>query len=304
MIRVRVPASSANMGAGFDTLGIALNLYSVLEVEETDSGLEIITRTHGGVVHNDKTNLVYRAMDEVFNAVGYVPKGIKINQDSKIPMTRGLGSSSACIIGGMLAANVISGRQLKYKEILNLATKMEGHPDNVAPALYGGLCVSADIDGKTVVNSTKLLHNIKFAVMIPDFFVATRKSRGVLPDTVDFGDAAGNISSALMFYSSLVKGDFKSLRYGVGDKLHQPYRKHYIDGFDEIFDMTYQCGSYATYLSGSGPTIMSIIDGDDYSFRGRMEQFFSDNAHKWRCMILECDNVGSVVSVTDRKERI
>ena len=139
MIRVRVPASSANMGAGFDTLGIALNLYSVLEVEEAESGLEIITKNHGGVVHNDKTNLVYRAMESVFDAVGYIPRGIKISQDSKIPMTRGLGSSSACIIGGMLAANVISGRQLKYSDILNLATKMEGHPDNVAPALYGGL---------------------------------------------------------------------------------------------------------------------------------------------------------------------
>lgn len=299
MIRVRVPASSANMGAGFDTLGIALNLYSVLNVEETDAGLEIITKNHTGIVHNDKTNLVYRAMDRVFSEVGFTPKGIRIHQDSKIPMTRGLGSSSACIIGGMLAANVISKRQLKYNEILDLATDMEGHPDNVAPALYGGLCVSARIDNKTVTNSEKLCHSIKFAVLIPDFFVATRKSRGVLPDTVAFSDAVGNISSALMFYSALVKGDMKSLRYGVGDRLHQPYRKHYIDGFDEIFDMTYQSGSYATYLSGSGPTIMSIIDGDDFAFRSKMEQFFSDNAHKWRCMILECDNVGSVVSVTE-----
>ncbi len=304
MIRVRVPASSANMGAGFDTLGIALNLYSILELEETDGGLEIITKGHNNVVHNDKMNLVYRAMDIVFKEVGYTPSGLKIVQDSKIPMTRGLGSSSACIIGGMLGANVISGRQLKYNEILDLATNMEGHPDNVAPAMYGGLCVSARIDGKTVVNSTKLLHNIKFAVMVPDFFVATRKSRGVLPESVAFSDAVGNISSALMFYSALVKGDMDSLRYGVGDRLHQPYRKHYIDGFDDIFEMTYECGSYATYLSGSGPTIMSLIDGDDHTFKGKMERFFSDNAHKWRCMILECDNVGSVVSVTNKKERI
>ncbi len=304
MIRVRVPATSANMGAGFDTLGIALNLYSNLEVEETESGLEIITKFNSGIVHNDKTNLIYRAMDTIFKEVGYTPGGLKITQESRIPMTRGLGSSSACIIGGMLAANVMSGRQLKYNEILNLATDMEGHPDNVAPAMYGGLCVSAKIDGKTVVNSTKLLHNIKFAVMVPDFFVATRKSRGVLPENVEFSDAVANISSALMFFSSLAKGDLDSLRYGVGDRLHQPYRKHYIDGFDEIFDMTYECGSYATYLSGSGPTIMSIIDGCDCTFKGRMEKFFSDNAHKWRCMILECDNVGSVVSVVGKKERI
>lgn len=299
MIRVKVPASSANMGAGFDTLGIALNLYSVLEIEETDGGLEIITKPHSGAVHNDRTNLVFRAMDKLFNEVGYSPKGLRIVQDSKIPMTRGLGSSSACIVGGMLGANVLSGRKLRYNEILDLATQMEGHPDNVAPAMYGGLCISACADGKTMVNSQKICHNIKFAVMIPDFFVATRKSRGVLPETVDFRHAVGNISSALMFYSSLVKGDFTSLRYGVSDNLHQPYRKHYIDGFDHIFDMTYECGSFATYLSGSGPTIVSIIDGNDHGFKGRMEKFFSDNEHRWRCIMLECDNVGSVVSVTD-----
>ncbi len=112
MIRVRVPATSANMGSGFDTLGIALNLYSRLEIEETDGGLDIITVNNSGNVQNDKTNLVYRAMDRVFRETGYRPKGLRIKQDSAIPMTRGLGSSSACIIGGMLAANALSGRTI------------------------------------------------------------------------------------------------------------------------------------------------------------------------------------------------
>ena len=145
MIRVRVPASSANMGAGFDSLGVALNLYSNLEIEETEGGLQIISSTMG-----DKSNLVYRAMERVFDEVNYVPKGIRIKQESKIPMTRGLGSSSSCIIGGMLAANVMSGRRLSYPEILNLAADMEGHPDNVTPALFGGFCVSAMEDGSVI----------------------------------------------------------------------------------------------------------------------------------------------------------
>ena len=251
MIRVRVPASSANMGAGFDSLGVALNLYSNLEIEETEGGLQIISSTMGGTVHNDKKNLVYRAMERVFDEVNYVPKGIRIKQESKIPMTRGLGSSSSCIIGGMLAANVMSGRRLSYPEILNLAADMEGHPDNVGPALYGGLCISASIDGRTVVKSTKLCYDLKFAVMIPDFYVATKKSREALPQTVRLKDAADNISSALMFYNSVISGDFENLRYGVNDKIHQPYRKRYIEGYDEIFDKTYELGSCATYLSGS-----------------------------------------------------
>lgn len=299
MIKVKVPASSANMGAGFDALGIALNLYSVLEVSETESGLEIVTFTSGGTVQNDKTNLVYRSMQRVFNEVGFSPRGIKIRQESHIPMTRGLGSSSACIVGGMLAANVMSGRPLKYPDILTLAADMEGHPDNVGPALYGGICISVKTGDGVVSKSTKLMHKLKFAVMIPDFFVATRKSRGALPDMISIKDAATNISSALMFYRSIIEGDFKMLRYGVADKIHQPYRKKYIDGFDEIFDKTYEYGSLATYLSGSGPTIMSILDGNAEEFSSRMRRFFCEGSHKWRCMILECDNVGSVVSVTD-----
>ena len=297
MIRVRVPASSANMGAGFDSLGVALNLYSNLEIEETEGGLQIISSTMGGTVHNDKKNLVYRAMERVFDEVNYVPKGIRIKQESKIPMTRGLGSSSSCIIGGMLAANVMSGRRLSYPVILNLAADMEGHPDNVGPALYGGLCISASIDGRTVVKSTKLCYDLKFAVMIPDFYVATKKSREALPQTVRLKDAADNISSALMFYNSVISGDFENLRYGVNDKIHQPYRKRYIEGYDEIFDKTYELGSCATYLSGSGPTIISILNGESNGFKSKMEQFFSEKSHKWRCLILECDNVGSVVSV-------
>lgn len=297
MIRVRVPASSANMGAGFDTLGIALNLYSVLEVSERESGLVIITNTSGGTVHSDESNLVYRAMKRVFDEVDYHPAGLYIKQDSKIPMTRGLGSSSACIVGGMLAANVLGDRKLSYDDVLNLASDMEGHPDNVGPALYGGLCISANVGKKTVVKSTKLCNNLKFAVMIPDFFVATRKSRGALPDFVAMKDATANISSALMFYYSLVSGDFSELRYGVNDRLHQPYRKRYVDGFDDIVKKTYEFGSLATYLSGSGPTIMSITDGENTDFASNMEKFFRDNSHKWKCMILECDNVGSVVSV-------
>lgn len=296
MIRVRVPATSANMGAGFDTLGIAFNLYSRLEIEETDRGLEIITVNNSGNVQSDKTNLVYRAMDCVFRQVGYKPGGLRIRQDSAIPMTRGLGSSSACIIGGMLAANALSGRMLAYSEIMDLAAGMEGHPDNAAPALYGGFCVSVSENGRIFVKSTKLRNDLKFAVMIPDFFVATRKSRGALPEFVSLRDAVFNISRASLFQAALVTGDYELLRYGAEDRLHQPYRKSYIDGFDGIFEETYRLGSKATYLSGSGPTIVSILTGSGERFKRGMESFFSENSHQWRCMLLECDNVGSVLS--------
>lgn len=296
MIKVKVPASSANMGAGFDTMGIALSLYNRMTIEEIPEGIEIYASEGGKFAPKDENNLIYRAMQNVFDSVGYKSKGIRIKQNSDIPMTRGLGSSSACIIGGMLAANIISGRRLTYNEIMHLAAKMEGHPDNVGPALYGGFCVSVMLDNETVVKSRKLTSNIKFAVMIPDYFVATRKSRGALPETVPFKDAAFNVSRALLFRDALVEGDMRLLRAGADDRLHQPYRKAYIDEMDKIFEKTYEFGSNATYLSGSGPTILSVLDKNYGDFAREMQNFFIKNNHEWKCMILDADNVGAVVS--------
>ncbi len=296
MIKLRVPASSANMGAGFDTLGVALGLYNRITIEEIPEGLEVINKNTQSFIPRDKNNLIYRAMLELFRHVDYKPKGYRIAQNSSIPMTRGLGSSSACIVGGMLAANVISHRQLSYNEVIHLAAKMEGHPDNVGPAMYGGFCVSLTDGDTTIIKSTKIENDIKFAVIIPDFFVATRKSRGVLPSMVDFKDAVYNISHASMFQAAMLTGDMSALRLGVKDRLHQPYRKGYIDGMEEIFDKTYSLGSHATYLSGSGPTILSVLDGDYDAFCTGMQEYFKENSLKWKCMILPIDNVGAVVS--------
>lgn len=296
MVKVRVPATSANMGAGFDTLGIALNLYNRMEISEIPHGLIINVINKADYIPLDERNLIYRAMMQIFDKVGYKPSGLKIIQDSDIPMTRGLGSSSACIIGGMLAANVLSGRQLSYKEIAHLAAKMEGHPDNVGPALFGGFCTSLMTQNHTIVNSTKICSDIKFAVMIPDYFVATKKSRRILPEYVPFEDAAYNISRALVLQSALISGDVSQFKIGVSDKLHQQYRREYIEGMDEIFEQSYKSGSLGTYLSGSGPTILSFLNNDHEEFAARMEDFFKKNSYRWTCKILDIDNVGAVVS--------
>ncbi len=296
MVKVRIPATSANMGAGFDTLGIALNLYNRLQIEEIPSGLDIRVLNAADYIPLDERNLIYKAMAVVFDEVHYQPLGLRITQNSDIPMTRGLGSSSACIIGGMLAANVLSGRTLPYSRIIQLAAEMEGHPDNVGPALFGGFCVSLMTDHRTMVHSTKIQPHIKFAVMIPDYFVATKKSREVLPEMIPFRDAVFNISHASILQAALISGDTTQLKTGVQDRLHQPYRKSYIDGFDEIFEKTYAAGSLGTYLSGSGPTVLSFLDGNYAGFKAEMESFFKKNSHKWTCKILDIDNVGAVVS--------
>lgn len=296
MIKLRVPASSANMGAGFDTLGVALSLYNRIQIEEISSGIEIYNAGGESFVPRGENNLIYRAMKVVFDEAGYVPSGVRISQNSDIPMTRGLGSSSACIIGGMLAANIISGRRLSYDDIIHLAAVMEGHPDNVGPALFGGFCISLTDGGNTIVKSKKINPAIKFAVMIPDYFVATKKSRVALPEEIPLKDASFNILRALLFREVLVSGDMKSLRIGAEDRLHQQYRKSYVENMDSIFEKTYELGSRATYLSGSGPTILSVLDGNYRGFTQGMKRFFAENEHSWRCMTLDVDNVGAVVS--------
>lgn len=305
MVEVRVPATSANMGAGFDTMGIALNMYNVIGVRETDKGLKITNKNSGEYIPVNESNLIYKAVTRVFDEVGYIKKGLEITQKSDIPMTRGLGSSSACIIGGLLAGNAISGNKLDRHKLLQLAVEIEGHPDNVVPAMYGGFCISVMQNGEADYQSFKISPKLKYAVMIPDYFAATKKSRESLPTKFSAEDAVFNISRAAWFSASLISGRFDALKIGVQDKMHQPYRESYVEGMTDIFKKSYELGAKATFLSGSGPTIIAVIDHDFDIFRRNMESFFKNSGHKRQCKIVEIDNVGAVVkTVRNRKDRL
>lgn len=295
MVEVRVPATSANMGAGFDTMGIALGIYNRIKVSETENGLRIVNVGSDEYIPVNESNLIYRSIARVFDEVGYKKRGLWITQNSDIPMTRGLGSSSACIIGGLLAGNNISGNHMSREELIRLAVEIEGHPDNVVPAMYGGFCISATDDGTVYHRSFKISPRLRYAIMIPDYFAATKKSRGILPETVPFSDAVFNVSRASWFAASLVGGKFENLKIGTQDKLHQPYRKSYVDGMEQIFDAAYNFGARAVFLSGSGPTVVAVLEGDTDGFEDKMSAFFEQNGHKRQCKIVEIDNVGAVV---------
>lgn len=294
-VEVRVPATSANMGAGFDSMGIALAIYNQIKISEIESGLRIINTDAQEFIPTNENNLIYRAVVRVFDEVGYRKKGIEIIQKSNIPVTRGLGSSSACIIGGVLGGNVISGRKLSYERLIEIAAEMEGHPDNVVPAMYGGFCVSVNDGKKIYKKSIKPDASLKYAVMVPEYFVRTKKSRGILPEKVLLKDAAHNISRAAWLTACFATGDFDNIRPGVEDKIHQPYRRDYVEGMDNIFEKTYLCGSKATFLSGSGPAIVSVLDKDYDLFKERMNDYFMAEMREWKCMIAEIDNVGAIV---------
>ena len=294
MVEVRVPASSANIGPGYDSFGIALTLYNSIRVSETDSGLYIRNLNPEGYIPLNEKNLVYRAIIRAFDEVGHSARGLKISQKSDIPMTRGLGSSSACIVGGLVAGNIISGRKLTSQRIFELANELEGHPDNVAPALFGGFCISCNDDDKLYRQTIRVSNKIKFVAMVPKYYVVTRKSRGLIPDLISTKDAAYNLSHAAGIAVSFATGDYKNLSVYCKDRIHQQYRKTVVDDLEDIIEKSLSYGALGAYLSGSGPTVIAIINGDDNDFVNKITNYFSDKQIKRDVVLLSCDNAGTV----------
>lgn len=293
MIKVRVPATSANMGPGFDSIGVALNLYNEIEVCETDSGVEIIQK---GVYKKNiplKDNLVYKAMREVFNETGREPKGIKVTVNTSVPATRGLGSSAACIVGGLVAANAVYGL-LGPDDILSLACKMEGHPDNVVPCFTGGMAVSY-YDGKNLTYvKHKMPDDIALLVLYPDRALETKKSRGVIPATVSHKDAAFNAAHSALLVSSILTGRYKLLKTAMDDRLHQPYRMEIVENMEDIFKLYEDAGAYGWYLSGSGPSVAAVIpEKDKEKIMDKVALWADENGFSHE--ILNFENTGAFV---------
>lgn len=292
MIKIQIPATSANLGAGFDALGLALSFYNYAEMEENDR--IDISSTDGLDVPCDENNLIYKSVKDLYDVCGKTLKGLTLKQTSNIPMTRGLGSSSACIIAGLVGANTMLGNPLTKDDLVDLAAQIEGHPDNTAPALLGGI-VTAVFDGKKVHwVKQEVYTKLKFVALIPDFELKTEKARACLPKEISHKDAVYNLSRAALFSASLLTGKFENLRTAVHDRLHQPYRMELISNCREVFDIAYNHGAYGVYISGAGPTVMAIVDEENTYFGGKTK-FSLDNAGLtgWQVKELYIDNIGT-----------
>jgi len=276
MIRVKVPATTANIGPGFDSLGIALRLYNIIEVEETNGGLEIhVPVKDQEHIETNERNLVYLAMKRLFDAVDFHPKGLRINLINNIPIARGLGSSAACIAGGLAAANALLNSPLKKEEIIYLAATMDGHTDNILPALVGGLTVGCLLEKEVKYVKMDLPTQLKLLAIIPDFHFSTKKARSLLPKSVPLEDAVFNVSRVGLLVASLVTSNFENLSEATKDKIHQPYRKDFIPHWEEITSKLMKIGTKGYFLSGSGPTILAILDGDYKYIENEIVQFLS-----------------------------
>ncbi|MBO8168368.1 MAG: homoserine kinase [Thermoanaerobacteraceae bacterium] len=265
MVRVRVPATTANMGPGFDTIGMALKLYNYLEMEEISGGLqiEITGEEDSGDIPRDERNIVYQAAERVFAKTGYRPAGLTIRQEINIPAARGMGSSAAAIVGGLIAANWLSGNKLSADELLHMAVAMEGHPDNVAPAMLGGVVVSALMDEKLFYRYIAPPEDLELVVAVPEFQLSTRVARDILPLNVPVQDAVFNVSRASLLVLALVQKDYELLGQMMDDKLHQPYRLNLVPGMQDVFAAARDNGALAVALSGAGPTLIAFVKDKD-----------------------------------------
>ncbi len=286
---IRVPASTANLGAGFDVLGMAVSLYNDFTFEKMEEGFEISGTEDE---FSTKDNIIYQAFLKTFDIMKKSPCGIKINISGDIPISRGLGSSAACIVAGVMVALYIIGEgEIDRNKLLDIATKIEGHPDNVAPAIFGGLVVSLVHEGRVIYQDVAIKDEVELAVLVPNFRLSTEEARKVLPQSVSFKDAVFNLSRLGLFISSLCAGSFENLDIASQDALHQNRRATLIPDFDKIMQYGKEAGSLAGFLSGAGPSIMFMVrDAEDFS-----DKMNEKTDEVWTAIPLKVDNTGAVL---------
>ena len=270
-VSVKVPASSANLGPGFDCLGLALPIYNTITIEETvlpGTGIEInmiseeesIDDMVFDSIPKDENNIVYKAVEMLYNSIGQEPSELKINIQAQIPIARGLGSSSSIVVGGLLAANKLLGNPADEKALLAIATEVEGHPDNVAPTILGGVVLATqEEDGMVSYSKLKWPEEWDITVCIPDFELSTEIARSILPKEVSMQDAIFNAKHLALLVQAINTKDAKLMKVAMKDRLHQPYREKLVPGMREIMEVfKHEDGVLGCVLSGAGPSLLIV----------------------------------------------
>ena len=270
-ISVKVPATTANLGAGFDCLGMALPIYNTITIEETvlpGTGIQINVINYENIsndlilehVPQDENSIIYKAVELLYNSIGQIPGELKITVQSQIPIARGLGSSASVIVGGLLAANELLGKPADEVALLSIATEVEGHPDNVTPAIVGGLVLSSlEDDGRIIYTKLDWPEEWAITVCVPDFELSTDIARSVLPKEVPMQDAVFNAKRLGMFVQAVNTHDEDLMRLALQDRLHQPYRMKLVPGLEKITDnLKHEEDVLGCVLSGAGPSILII----------------------------------------------
>ncbi|WDV48018.1 homoserine kinase [Clostridiaceae bacterium M8S5] len=290
MIKITVPATSANMGPGFDSLGVAFDIQNNFFFEQIEKGVILKGCPQE---YKNENNLVYRSMKIYYEVMGKRINGIRIIFNTQIPVSRGLGSSASCSVAGIMAANYFCGNILDKKEMLKLATEIEGHPDNVAPAIFGGMITSLQANDRVLYSKVKIDKCYKFYVMIPNFMLSTKMSRGVLPKEISYKDAVFNVSRVALLISTLSSGEDKLLKEAFKDKLHQPYRGKLIPGYEVLNRHLNDMPNTACFISGAGSTLGIISTLDRQKVINNLKELSSKMGNEWIIKEVKIDNIGA-----------
>ncbi|MFM7364631.1 MAG: homoserine kinase [Cuspidothrix sp.] len=261
-ITVKVPGTTANLGPGFDCIGAALKLYNEFNFTTLDAG-ELIIQASGmeaAKVPTNETNLLYQAFVKLYQHIQQAPPGIKIEIKLGVPLARGLGSSATAIVGGLMGANYLAGSPLSELEVIKLAIAMEGHPDNVVPALLGGCRLAATSSTGWEICDLPWHRDIIPVIAIPNFELSTAEARQVLPTEYSRADAIFNTAHLGLLLRGLATNREEWLKAALQDKLHQPYRQTLIPGYETVEKAAVATGAYGMVISGAGPTLLALVD--------------------------------------------
>lgn len=268
MIKIRVPATTANLGVGFDCAGLALSLYNDFTFTEGKSNVE-------------PDNLILKSFNKLYEYIGKDAPEVAIEALASVPQARGLGSSATCIVGGLIGAREMSGEKISDYEILKLATEIEGHPDNVAPAICGGLIVSIK-DKEIIYRKFKPSKGLNFYVLIPDFELSTKKAREVLPETITLEQGVSNAARAAMLPYAYEHGDMEVIKTFMKDEFHEKYRDPLIPTFKTVREFATK-NNFAAFISGAGPSILCV---SKEKIQNNLEQLVKDFKIKFNVMEL------------------
>lgn len=265
-LKIKTPATTANLGPGFDCLGAALDLYNEFEINIVNNKQKLKILVEGvdaQDISKNEDNILYKAIKKIFNQKKLQIPPLEIYIKNNIPIKRGLGSSASCYVAGVVAGNILCGEPLSENELLNIALELEGHPDNVVSCMFGGLCISSVVEGKVKFVKLNLPTDILALTIIPQQKVSTKEARKILPKKILFKDAVKNISNVGLLISSLLNKKYEFLKFATEDFLHQPYRKKLMPWMDKIFEICLENNSLCCMLSGSGSTIVAIYKKSD-----------------------------------------
>jgi len=263
-IVVKVPATSANMGPGFDSLGIALDVWNEVRISKGPFSIKI-DGTGEEELPKDTSNLVYKSFCKVFEEIDEIVPEVKLSCTNRIPLTRGMGSSSAALIGGLMTGNAMAGSPLSTSEILNIGAKIEKHPDNVAPALLGGVQIGIYDQEKLITANVPFPEDLKVVLYVPNQVMPTDQARNILAPKVAREDAVYNIGRSALLVQSLVTGDLHNLKYATQDMLHQPQRQKQFFPMKNIIKAAMEAGAFGAFLSGAGSSILAFTKGREYT---------------------------------------